>query len=323
MNHFKQLTYEERYIIYSLLKENFTISAMSRNIKRSKSTISREIQRNSGLRSYRPKQANEKAMQRRLTSHKTIKFTQKLQSLVEDYLHLDWSPEQVSNYLKLEYSINISIERIYQHIASNKAFGGTLYKHLRQSSRKRRKRYTGNKDTRGELRNRTSIDNRPTIVDKKKRIGDWEIDTVIGKNHKGALVTIVERKSRFTVMDHIPSRHSENVRESVKRMLKPIKSTVLTVTCDNGKEFACHEKLSKDLDADFYFAHPYCSWERGLNENTNGLIRQYFPKGSSFKNINKKDLVFTMNRLNNRPRKCLNYKTPMQIIEKLFTPRGE
>lgn len=146
---------------------------------------------------------------------------------------------------------------------------------------------------------------------------------MIGKNHKRALVTIVERKSRYTVLDYIPSRHSENVSSVTEKMLNPIKDRVLTITGDNGKEFACHKSISKKLDADFYFAHPYCSWERGLNENTNGLIRQYFPKGSSFDNTTKEKIKFVLERLNSRPRKSLGYKTPQQIFGNFSTPPEE
>jgi len=323
MNCYKQLTREERYIIYALLREGFLQNAIARHLGRSRSTISREINRNSGLKGYRPKQANAKSIYRRTNSLKLKRFTHEIQVLVDKYLQLDWSPEQISNYLQLEHCMSISTERIYQHVASDKLNGGKLHTHLRQSSRKRRKRYTGTKDTRGTLKERISIDERPKIVDEKSRIGDWEIDTVIGKNHKGALVTIVERKSRYTVLDYIPSRHSENVGAATERMLMPIKNRVLTITGDNGKEFACHQIISKKLVADFFFAHPYCSWERGLNENTNGLIRQYFPKGSSFDDTTKEKIAFVMERLNNRPRKSLNYKTPKQIFENFSPPPEE
>lgn len=322
MNHYKHLTPSERYVISSLLKEGFGVCAISRNLNRDKSTISREITRNSGLRGYRPKQANSKAVVRKVTSHKHVRFSDSIKLLVEGYLRLDWSPEQVSNYLNREHSILISTERIYQHIAADKAAGGKLYKHLRQSNRKRRKRYAGGQNARGELKNRRSIDERPDIVDTRSRVGDWEIDTVIGKNHKGALVTIVERKSRYTLIGVVSSRHSENVTTATLNALKEFPEKVFTITGDNGKEFAGHEHIAKTLNADFYFAHPYSSWERGLNENTNGLIRQYFPKKSSFEMISRNDLVFVMNRLNNRPRKCLGYKTPAEVFGNFSLPRG-
>ena len=323
MNCYKQLTHEERYIIRALLKEGFIKNEIARHLGRSPSSISREINRNSGAKGYRPKQANDKATYRRKNSFKSKRFTPEIQLLVDKYIHLDWSPEQISNYLQLEHCMSISTETIYQYVKSDKLKGGSLHTHLRQSSRKRRKRYSGTKDTRGTLKDRVSIDERPAVVDKKSRIGDWEIDTVIGKNHKGALVTIVERKSRYTLLDYIPSRHSENVGKVTETMLKPIKDRVLTITGDNGKEFACHSKISKELGTDFYFAHPYCSWERGLNENTNGLIRQYFPKGSSFDDTTEEKIKFVMERLNNRPRKSLGFKTPKEIFGNFSPPPEE
>lgn len=322
MNRYQQLTREERYVIYSLRKEGFCISSIAKNLNRDKSTVSRELRRNSGLRGYRPKQAEGFSEYRRTTAHKRVSFTEEIQSMVEGYIRMDWSPEQVSNYLKLEHGKSVSTERIYQHIYSDKNAGGDLYRHLRQSNRKRRKRYAGGKGTRGELKNRISIDERPQIVDERSRIGDWEIDTVIGKNHKGALVTIVERKTRYTLLAKVQSRHSHKVKDATVKLLLPFKDKVFTITGDNGKEFAGHESISKSLSATFYFAHPYSSWERGLNENTNGLIRQYFPKKSNFDNITGKDLMTVMDRLNNRPRKCLGYQKPKNVFENFSLPRG-
>ena len=322
MNRYQQLTREERYVIYSLRKEGFGMSLIASNLNRSKSTISREIARNSGLKGYRPKQANEKAMCRRRESHKSIRFTDEIKSLVEEYIRIDWSPEQVSNYLRLEHDLSISTEMIYQYVYSDKLRGGDLHGHLRQSQRKRRKRYAGSKGTRGELKNRISIDERPPIVDERCRIGDWEIDTIIGKNHKGALVSIVERKSRYTVLTKVSSRHSRKVGHATVEVLSPFKDYVFTITGDNGKEFAEHYSISQSLDAVFYFAHPYSSWERGLNENTNGLIRQYFPKKSSFDDVTDDDLKKAMDRLNNRPRKCLGYRKPKDVFGFFPSPGG-
>jgi IS30 family transposase len=188
------------------------------------------------------------------------------------------------------------------------AGGQKQWTHLRQAG-KRRKRY-GLKDTLGQLYNRVSIEQRPDIVDEKSRIGDWEIDTVIGQNHKGALVTIVERKSKFT-------RVQKSKVSTQKALLPPqwaYKDKVFTLSADNGKEFAKHETIAKELEADVFFAHPYSSWERGVNENTNGLIRQYFPKGSSFEGITAQDIDTVMHLLNHRPRKTLNYQTPHDVF---------
>jgi IS30 family transposase len=206
--------------------------------------------------------------------------------------------------------LSISHERIYQYVLADKKSGGTLYQHLRHSNKKRKKRY-GSHDRRGQLKNRISIDERPKIVDKKTRIGDWEIDTVIGKNHKGALVTIVDRVSKVTVIEKVATKHADGVTDATIKGLLPY--IVHTITGDNGKEFAGHEWIAKALDTNFYFAHPYSSWQRGCNENTNGLIRQYVPKGSSFDHLTNKDAKKIMGRLNNRPRKSLGYRTPNEF----------
>jgi IS30 family transposase len=219
----------------------------------------------------------------------------------------------VSGQLKAELDILISHERIYQHIWTDKRHGGTLYTHLRQSNKKRKKQY-GSKDKRGQIRNRVSIDERPAIVAEKTRIGDWEIDTVIGQNHQGALVTIVDRVSKFTLMKKVDSKHAEVVTAATIILLQPYLDKTLTITADNGKEFAGHEAIKEQLSANVYFAHPYCSWERGLNENTNGLIRQYFTKGSSFENITDDEVEAVMNKLNHRPRKTLKFKTPHTVF---------
>lgn len=234
-------------------------------------------------------------------------------ALVESYIRFDLSPEQASGTLAREHGIYLSHERIYQHVWADRRDGGNLHLHLRHSGKKRRKNY-GLKDKRGQIANRVSIDDRPAIVDDKSRLGDWEIDTVIGKNHKGALVTIVERKSKFTLIKKVDSKHAEAVSYAVIELLGPYREKTLTITADNGKEFAGHETVAKALDAEVYFAHPYCSWERGLNENTNGLIRQYFPKGSSFEELTDEQVELVMHRLNNRPRKGLNYQTPHSVF---------
>jgi IS30 family transposase len=224
--------------------------------------------------------------------------------LINEKIRLDWSPEQVSGWLKVSQDIAISHERIYQHVWADKCRGGTLFKHLRQSS----------KDKRGQIRNRVSIDDRPDIVTQKSRLGDWEIDTVIGKNHQGALVTIVDRVSKFTLIKKVDSKHAEVVTEATIILLQSYLDRTLRLTADNGKEFAGHEKIKEQLKADVYFAHPYSSWERGLNENTNGLIRQYFTKGSSFERITDEDVDAVMHKLNHCPRKTLNYKTPHAVF---------
>lgn len=313
MNQYSQLTEGQRYQISALLKAVTSQKDIALILDVSPSTISRELERNTGKRGYRPKQAHIKAERRRQEASKTIKMTFDIVNLIEAKIQLDWSPEQVSGWLAKEEGIRISHERIYQHIWTDKRQGGELFKHLRQSNKKRKKQY-GAKDKRGQIRNRISIEERPEVVETKTRIGDWEIDTVIGKNHKGALVTIVDRVSKFTLIKKVDSKQAKVVTEATITLLTPYLDMTHTITADNGKEFAGHEILSEQLETNVYFAHPYASWERGLNENTNGLIRQYFVKGSSFENITSEEVVAVMNKLNHRPRKTLSYKTPHAVF---------
>jgi len=309
MRNYKQLSQAQRYQIEILKKAGKDQKQIAVLLAVSPATICRELKRNTGKRGYRPKQAQLRADNRRTGATKAMKMTDEVIVEIEQKIRLDWSPEQVSGVLEM----TISHERIYQHIWADKRCGGTLYKHLRQSNKMRKKRY-GSKDKRGQIRNRISIDERPEIVAQKTRIGDWEIDTVIGKNHQGALVTIVDRVSKFTLIKKVASKHAEIVTEATILLLQPYLDKTLTITADNGKEFAGHEKIKKQLNADVYFAHPYSSWERGLNENTNGLIRQYFTKGSSFENITDDDVEAVMHKLNHRPRKTLNFKTPHEVF---------
>lgn len=309
----KQLTEGQRYQIAALKKAEKSNKEIATIVGTSEATISRELKRNIGKRGYRPKQAHIKALRRKQNAVKAIKMTPEVIVLVDQQIRFDLSPEQVSGWLKEEHGIQLSHERIYQHIWADKRNGGDLYTHLRQAHKKRRKKY-GSKDKRGQIRNRVSIEQRPVIVEEKSRIGDWEIDTVIGQNHKGALVTIVDRKSNFVLIKKVDTKHADGVTAATIALLKPHNDKVFTITADNGKEFAGHETMSQELRADVYFAHPYSSWERGLNENTNGLIRQYFPKGSRFEDITDEQVETVMHRLNHRPRKGLNYQTPHAVF---------
>ncbi len=310
-----QLTEVKRYQIDTLLRNDFSQAAIANEINVSASTLSRELSRNSGDRGYRPKQANEKALERR---HHAVKYgglTDELKTKISGYLREEWSPEQITGYLKNVGERWVSHETIYQFVLEDKAAGGTLYKHLRHSGKKRKKRY-GSTDRRGQIKDRISIEKRPKIIEKRERIGDWEIDLVIGKNHQGAVVTIVDRLSLMTLIAKVDQKQEALVTEATIQLLRPYKRKAsLSITGDNGKEFSGHKKISQALNLDFYFAHPYSSWERGTNENTNGLIRQYLPKGSEFDKVGEEKCHFIMDRLNNRPRKCLGYRTPKQVFE--------
>ena len=308
---YTQLTQEERYQIGAFLSVGYTRSTIALKLNRHPSTISREIKRNEGLRGYRPQQAQRLAEERRY-HHVHYRIEDATWNKVETLLREDWSPEQVSGWLSSTGQPSVSAEWIYQYILVDKQNGGDLYTHLR-CQKKRKKRY-GRPDARGQLKNRTSIDERPLVVEIRKRIGDWEIDTVIGRQGGSVLVTAVERKSRLSVIALSDDKSAENVKNALIEALSPLAASVKTLTYDNGKEFAMHEEVAEQLDAKGYFAHPYHSWERGSNENMNGLIRQYAPKGTSFDSLTDDDIKAIMSKLNNRPRKCLDFKTPNQVM---------
>jgi len=310
MSH-KQLALEQRYQIYALKKAGVKNTEIADILQVHKSTVCRELKRNTGGRGYRPRQAHSLTLSRKRNSiHRRITLAE--WTLVEELIEEDWSPEQISCWLKMNTCIRLSHEWIYQHIRADRQSGGTLYTHLR--CRKNRRKKYGSSSTRGQIPDRISIADRPAIVETRTRIGDWEIDTIVGARHKQAIVSIVDRKTRFTLLHKVERRSSQNVSDATKQLLAPHKDKVLTITADNGKEFSGHRAISMSLDADFYFAHAYSSWERGLNENTNGLVRQYFPKKSSFAAITAEDINIVIERLNSRPRKCLGFKTPNELF---------
>lgn len=308
-----QLTDRERYQIEALKREGFSQARIARSLGRSPSTISRELARNSDAKGYRGSLAVKRNDRRRRSAKKKIKLDSAMCSMIKTLLMDYLSPEQISGRLKLELGVEISHETIYRYIWEEKRKGGVLYKQLR-SQGKRYRRRGSKKDRRGQIKNAVSIDERPSIVDEKSRIGDWEIDTVIGKNHKQAIVTIVERVSKFSVMKKVEHKTAEAVAAATIDLLRPYKEYVLTITADRGKEFAYHERVVRELECGYYFAHPYSSWERGLNENTNGLLRQFFPKGSRFEEISERALKRAKGLLNRRPRKALGYATPTEVF---------
>jgi len=293
------------------MKAGFNHTQIALEIGAHKSTVSREVRRNQGRRGYRPKQAQELAGARQRT-RVTPRIRPETWQQVETLLAQQWSPAQIAGRLALERQATVSHERIYQHIYADKRAGGTLYRNLR-CQKLRRKRY-GCYDRRAQLQDRRSIEERPQVVAAKRRRGDWEADTIIGRNHQQAIVSLVERKSKFVRLEKVTRNTAELVGQAIRTQLQPL--TVHTITSDNGREFAQHQKIAQHLKADFYFAHPYASWERGLNENTNGLVRQYFPKKSDFSKITDKQLKQVVERLNHRPRKTLGYKTPNEVFFK-------
>ena len=313
MKHYKQLTSEQRYQISGLKKAGLNQSQISDEVGVHKSTISRELRRNRGRRGWHPKQAQELRDERRRKCANAQRLSLPEWTEVERLIRLDMSPEQASCRLALEGEFHISHETIYLHIYEDKRRGGDLWQHLR-CQKPRKKRYASGQERRGIIKNRIDIDERPEIVDQKIRIGDWEGDTVIGKNHRGALVTLAERKSRYMLAAQVPGKQASGVTAAVTQLLRPHKDKCHTMTFDNGKEFAEHETIAAELDADVYFAHPYHSWERGLNENSNGLLRQYFPKGMELVKVTQEQVQWAVDRLNHRPRKVLGFRTPFEVF---------
>lgn len=310
---YTQLTREQRYQIYILRKAGHLQNFIARELGVHPATISRELERGHGRRGYRPKQADELAFVRKQKRYQA-RINATTSTLIESLVRQDWSPEQVSGWLAKEQQSSVSHERIYQYIYSDKQAGGTLFHHLR-CRKKRRKRY-GSYDRRGQMPNCRSIEERPQIVEQRRRLGDWEADTIIGQNHQQAILSLVERKSKLCLLKKVERHTAEAVEHAIEELLRPLAAQVKTITSDNGREFANHQSVEKKLKATFYFAHPFAAWERGTNENTNGVVRQYFPKGSDFSKITDSDIQWVTARLNNRPRKRLNYRTPQRVFFK-------
>ena len=313
MGTYHQLTEHQRYQMYALKKAGHDQQRIAAPLEVSPSTICRELRRNRGQRGYRPGQAHQQALARRRAKAKATKMTPAVIERIEADLRQEWSPEQIAGRLAAPDGLGLSPQSIYQHIQSDRQAGGTLYRHLRHSQKQRKKR-DGKADGRGQIKDRISMDQRPTIVEEKSRLGDWEIDLVMGRPHTGALVSVVERRSRYTLLGKVASKHAEQVAATTIGLLTPYKEHTQTITADNGKEFAHHATISHALDAAVYFAHPYHAWERGLNENTNGLIRQYVPKGMALDTLSDEQIHHIMDRLNHRPRKGLAFQTPHEIL---------
>lgn len=317
---YHHLSYEQRCQIYVLLKRRITQKDIAYELGCSQSTIGREVRRNRGRRGYRYKQAQAKADSRKKQSNNvTTKLNAQMIEQIKAMLYqYQWSPEQISGKLKRE-EVNISHETIYRYIWQDKRCGGVLYKQLRNKGKKYHKR-SSKTAGRGLIPNRVGIEKRPEIVDQKIRVGDWELDTIVGAKHRGAIVSIVDRVTKFTRLVLVKSATAKLTARAIISSLSSISEHVHTLTSDNGKEFALHRNISRDLQAGFYFARPYHSWERGLNENTNRLVRQYFQKGTDFTTLKKKDVQNVEYLLNTRPRKTLNFNNP---IEEFYHRTGQ
>ena len=304
---YKHLSQVERYQIYALMKAGHDQTQIAKVLDRHKSTISRELSRNRGLKGYRPKQACATATKRSEKSRNAATMPPWVAEQAACLLKLQWSPEQIAGKLP------VSHETLYQHVYSDKARGGTLWKNLRCQKQKR-KRYAGGRDRRGQIPHRRPLSDRPSHIEARKQVGHWECDTVIGANHKGAIVTMVERKSGFGVIVKVAHKTSDLVSRAIVEGLQPFADRVKTLTYDNGKEFAAHIQIDQALKSTGYFARPFASWERGSNENFNGLLRQYVPKKRSMNTVDEDEITMIQNRLNNRPRKRLGFKTPSEVF---------
>ena len=309
---YTRLTRDDRHTIDTLRSQGLGVREIATEMHRSPSTISRGLKRNSAHGHYCFVQADAKSLSRRPEPIRL--YTSEVWNKVEDKLKVDWSPEQITGSLRALGEKVPSHETIYQHILTDKENGGELHKHLRHPVKSYRKRGLV-RERRGRIKNQVMIDERPKEVEQKERIGDCELDTVIGVQGGAVLVTMVERKSRYTLIRKAVNKEANAVGEQLWRALQPHQDRAITLTADNGKEFARHELIANLLDCCVYFAHPYHSWERGLNENTNGLIRQYFPKKQSLNEVSDAAIQRVEDLLNSRPRKCLGFKTPNDIFK--------
>jgi len=316
---YTHLTQEERYQIYALSRQGESQKCIAEQLGRHPATISRELSRNRGQRGYRPQQAHELAQERRPCNARQV--TPEAWRYAQEKLKRGWSPEQISGRAKKDGIPSISHETIYLRIYADKATGGKLWSHLR-CQKKKRKRYAGGRDRRGQIIGRRPICDRPAIVDSKGRLGDWEGDTIIGAKHRHALVSIVERRTQFLVLRKVRRKSASDVSTAMIKGMALLGRVAKTITVDNGKEFAGHAVVDKALGTTTYFANPYASWERGLNEQVNGKVRDYFPKKMPFDRLTQRDADRVADALNNRPRKSLNYRTPKEEMIRLAALQG-
>lgn len=311
MRQYEQLAQHERYLISELLQLGLSQRATARRLGRSPSTISREVRRNATTHDgfYRPSKAHRYAVTRRSRSRRGVKFKPRDYELVRIYLSKKWSPQQISQRLSQSGELDMSHESIYQYIGRDRRSGGNLFRHCRILPKKGR-RLRGKQERRGIQAGKRHISERPPSVESRARIGHWEGDTVIGKDKRHSLLTLVERKTGYAVIKKIQARNSEQVISAALAALKEQGKKMKTLTFDNGTEFHDFKKLEHAYPVKCYFATPYHSWERGSNENLNGLIRQYLPKGTCFKELTQAKCDWIAHELNTRPRKRLGYSTP-------------
>jgi IS30 family transposase len=317
---YHHLTKDQRCQLHALKSSGESTDHIAMQLGVHRSALYRELKRNKALEGYTYQEAHEQATRRKQTVvNNQLKMTAELIVVIEGKLGLQWSPEQISGWLKKHFwDKAVSHETIYKHVWKNKRQGGLLYKELRHCGKKYNKRGSG-KAGRGCIPGRVDISERPAIVDEKERIGDWEIDTIIGKEHKGAIVSMVDRHSKLTFLAKVDRKTAQEVKEALIQRLGDITDCVHTLTSDNGKEFTLHQEIAARLGATMYFARPYHSWERGLNEHTNGLVRQYLPKHQRLDTVPYEVVEEVENLLNNRPRKVLQFSTPIEVFNQRRT----
>jgi IS30 family transposase len=315
---YRHLIQEERHQISALQWAGWSQAAIATKLERHLAGISRELNRNRVVGPYRPQVAGLLAAAR---SQKSAANARRVPTaawqFAREKLAETWSPQQIAGHQRAEHLPLLSHKSIYQRIYKDKRAGGTLHLALRIHKQRRKRR--GVRERRGTIPNQVSIDQHPGLVADRARYGDWEADLVIGARHSQALVTINERKSRYALITRVKSKQAAGVSRAIIEQLKPFSHMAHTLTTDNGKEFAQHERIAAELKLSYYFAHPHAAWERGANENLNGLLRQFFPKHREFEEVSDEEIALAQHRLNHRPRKCLGYKTRIRSSANSYT----
>ena len=311
---YRQLTQTQRYQIYARHDVGMSRRQIARELGIHNSTVSRELRRNATDSGYDPERAQSCSDHRRRTAWKRTKRLPSMIAAVVDRLREEWSPEQISGFMAPLSGVGVSHQWIYSLIWDDKARGGDLWQHLRQPKRRSKHRAQAKSAGLGKIPNRVGIEHRPAEINDRRFIGHWEGDTVVQGHKQSGLVTLVERRSGYLLAARLPRLSAELTQKAMIRLLKPRRGAVQTITLDNGSEFADHETVAQAVTAATYFCDPYCSGQRGTNENTNGLIRQYFPKGTDFRQVTDAKLRKVVEKLNDRPRKRLGYRTPAQVF---------
>lgn len=306
----KNITREERIKIKALLDQGYKAPYIANYLGRNKTSIYRELSKTDSSGIYDYEYANN-ISSLNMSRHRHQAPSLEIISIIEKkILNEQWSPEQISGWLLVNYEISVSHTWIYSYIEKDKSDGGELYNHMRRG-----KYNYDPKEYKGKIKNRKSINIRPEEINNRERLGDFEIDLIVGPKNKGAILTTVDRLSRFCILKKLDSKHADIVEHAILGIFKDY--DILSITSDNGNEFMNHENISEELDLDYYFANPYASFERGSIENLNGLIRQYIPKGMSFDDVDDDFVLLIQNKLNSRPRKILNFLTPTEFTEKI------